>query len=97
MTTVIKPGLDAQSPDPMRATRVRVRTVRAHHAGDSEVSEVSIRWGGYTAKEALANRLHRLREARADVTREGMTLTIRHVRDEWVETETLTFEDATND
>jgi hypothetical protein len=48
---------------------------------DGYVDTLTLEWPGYTATEGCANRLHRLREAHADVTRHDATsLTLRTVR-----------------
>ena len=72
---------DTSGPTALVTVRTDLDPIEEHHHV----------WTGYTAGTALKNRLHRLREAHADVTRDGMTLTIRRKHDGQDWTETLTF------
>lgn len=58
---------------------------------DGHVEQWEHLWRGHTPKEALAARVHRLREARADYTVDGLTITVRNNRGT---VERLTFTDA---
>ena len=84
---------DRPVPSPGVTAALHVRLETYWPDGEIHVREWDHEWPGYTAAEAVAARYKRLKEARSDVTRDGLTLTVRRDRTEYVEVEVLTFAD----
>lgn len=88
------PGLDRPLPSPGITAALHVHLATHWPDGDVHVQEWDHEWTGYTATEAADARYRRLKDARSDVERDGLVITLRHDRGEFRTVETLTFADT---
>lgn len=88
------PGVDQPVPSPGESCTVHVTRHLTFPDGTEHTIERSHVWDGYTPADAHARRLRTLRDAGRDVHTKGGVITVHRDRGDWVETETLTFEEA---
>ncbi|WP_182377856.1 hypothetical protein [Nocardioides sp. WS12] len=88
------PGLGCPVPSPGVTARLDVHYETTFNDGHVTKYHLVHEWSGYTAKEAADARFKRLKDAHADAKRDGLTITVRRARGDWITVETLAFSDT---